>query len=91
MNKYTALGLGLLFLFLAFYVWATGGDFLGWMLVAPAVWFLPQAGWKFYRDFSIIAQARAELTAAAEQAPALPEPELDQAEHMLLGLVIERD
>ena len=92
MNKYKALGLGLLFLVLAILIWANGGDLLiGWMVCTPALWYLPQAGWKFYRDLSIIAQARAELAEAAEHPPALleAEPEPDREEYTPLGRVVD--
>ncbi len=74
MNKYKVLALGLLFLLFAIFTWTHGGDVIGWCFFGPACLYLPIAGYKFYRDFSIIAQARAELAEAAAQPPALPEP-----------------
>lgn len=72
MNKWKALGLGLLFVILAIWVWASGGDMVGWFIIAPAPYFLAIAGYKFYRDFDMIAQAEEARQLAAAEPPPLP-------------------
>jgi hypothetical protein len=67
MNKWKALGLGLLFLTLAIIVWANGGDIVGWCLIGPAAWYLPIGGYKFWRDQRIITEAAAARERAAER------------------------
>lgn len=84
MNKYKVLALGLLFLIFAIFTWTHGGDVIGWCFFGPACLYLPIAGYKFFRDFSIIAQARAELAEAAAQPPALP-PVVATEEGLSLG------
>jgi hypothetical protein len=73
MNKWKALGLGLLFLLLAIIAWANGGDVVAWWLLPFAVWFLPQGIWKFYRDWAIISQAKQERQQTIERQAERPE------------------
>jgi hypothetical protein len=88
MSKWKALGLGLLFLTIAITVWNTGGGDATWIPAILAGGYLSPGGYKFWRDWSIVNDAKKELATAASQPPVLP-PVMDPEKSLSLGRCLE--
>jgi hypothetical protein len=71
MNKYKALGLGVLFVILAYVTLTSGGGVFTWWFAIPAIWYLGLGGYKFWSDWLLVNDAAKARAIAASQPPAL--------------------